>query len=375
MSRHTKIWREITEWLQQEGDSLASSFGVQIGNVTIGAGAPVAVQSMTNTPTSDHQATLLQIERLAALGAEIVRVSVPDDPSAAALCKITERSPVPIVADIHFRADLAVKSILAGVHKLRLNPGNIGKAEDIHRIAELAGKQGIPIRIGVNSGSVPGDLRNKYNGVNEDSMWEAAERHISLLTETGFKDIVLSLKASDPMLTVKVNRKASAECPYPLHLGVTEAGPLGTAGIRNAIAMGILLNENTGDTIRVSISGSPEPEPIAGWEILSSLNLRHRFVRIVSCPTCARTRLDVEALALKVQKMVQGVQLPVTVAVMGCEVNGPGEARDADLAVIGTPTGFLLWKNGKSLGTIPENKLEEKLKAELINLKGGYRDE
>ncbi|MCK5786640.1 MAG: flavodoxin-dependent (E)-4-hydroxy-3-methylbut-2-enyl-diphosphate synthase [Candidatus Sabulitectum sp.] len=341
-----------------------------VGNVKMGAGAPVVVQSMTNTATSDHRATLEQINKLASLGAEIVRVSVPDDPAADALHFIVENSPVPIVADIHFRADLAIRSIQAGVHKLRLNPGNIRKKEDVQRIAELAGKREIPIRIGVNSGSVPGDLRDKYQGVNEDSMWEAAERHIKLLRETGFSDIVLSLKASDPMLTVRVNRKAASECPYPLHLGVTEAGPRGTAGIRSAVAMGILLNENTGDTIRVSISGSPEPEPVAAWEILSSLDIRHRFVRIVSCPTCARTRLDVETLALKVQKMVQGLQLPVTVAVMGCEVNGPGEARDADLAVIGTPTGFLLWRDGESLGTVPEDELEKRLIDELETLKG-----
>ncbi|OPX32519.1 MAG: 4-hydroxy-3-methylbut-2-en-1-yl diphosphate synthase [Gemmatimonadaceae bacterium 4484_173] len=347
---------------------MSSRLGVQIGKVSIGAGAPVAVQSMTNTPTSDHDSTLQQIYKLATLGAEIVRVSVPDDQSADSLFRIVEKSPVPVVADIHFRADLAIKSLQAGVHKLRLNPGNIRLAEDVHRIAELAGSKGVPIRIGVNSGSIPGDLREKYSGVNEDSMWAAAERHIALLTETGFRNIVLSLKSSDPMLTVRVNRKASRECPYPLHLGVTEAGPRGTAGIRSAVAMGILLDEGIGDTIRVSISGSPEPEPVAGWEILSSLDLRHRFIRIVSCPTCARTRLNVEDLALKVQKMVQGHRLPVTVAVMGCEVNGPGEARDADLAVIGTPTGLLLWKNGKSLGAVPEDKLETRLMEELNNI-------
>ena len=347
---------------------MASMTSVKIGSVTIGAGAPVAVQSMTTTATSDHIATLAQIEKLAILGAEIIRVSVPDDASAAALHSIVEKSPIPVVADIHFRADLAIKSIQAGVHKLRLNPGNIRRTADVHKIAELAGKLNIPIRIGVNSGSVPGDLREKYHGVNENSMWKAAERHMSLLTDTGFKDIVLSLKASDPMLTVRVNRLAAAECPYPLHLGVTEAGPRGTAGIRSAVAMGILLNEGIGDTIRVSISGSPEPEPGAGWEILSSLDIRRRFVRIVSCPTCARARLDVASLALRVQKLVEGLRLPVTVAVMGCEVNGPGEARDADIAVIGTPTGFLLWRNGKSLGDVHENELEKRLIEELNNL-------
>ncbi len=347
---------------------MASKTAVKIGNVTIGAGAPVAVQSMTNTPTSNPVATINQINKLTTLGAEIVRVSVPDDTSAEALSEIVNETSVPIVADIHFRADLAIKSINAGVHKLRLNPGNIRRSEDVHKIAELACKKNIPIRIGVNSGSVPGDLREKYHGVNEDSMWSAAERHINLLKETGFNNIVLSLKASDPMLTVRVNRKAALECPYPLHLGVTEAGPRGTAGIRSAVAMGILLNSNIGDTIRVSISGSPEPEPVAGWEILSSLDIRHRFVRIVSCPTCARSRLDVEALALKVQKIVTGRELPVTVAVMGCEVNGPGEARDAQLAVIGTPSGLLFWRDGQSIGAFAEEELEERLIDELNNL-------
>ncbi len=202
----------------------------------MGGGAPVLVQSMTTTRTSDTRATLAQIERLATLGAEIVRVSVPDTDSAHALEAIVDQSPVPVVADIHFSADLALMAIRAGIHKLRLNPGNIRRREDVTRIAGLAAEKGIPIRIGVNSGSVPADLREKHMGVNEGSMWEAARRHITLLEEAGFRDIVLSLKASDPMLTVRVNRLASANCPYPLHLGVTEAGPMGTAGIRSAVA-------------------------------------------------------------------------------------------------------------------------------------------
>lgn len=331
----------------------------------MGGGAPVLVQSMTTTRTSDTRATLAQIELLAGLGAEIVRVSVPDTDSALALETIVDQSPVPLVADIHFSADLAIMAIRAGVHKLRLNPGNIRRREDVTRIAGLAAERNIPIRIGVNSGSVPGDLREKHMGVNEGSMWEAARRHIALLEEAGFSDIVLSLKASDPMLTVRVNRLASANCPYPLHLGVTEAGPMGTAGIRSAVAMGILLNEGIGDTIRVSISGSPEPEPGAGWEILSSLGLRRRFPRIVSCPTCARARLDVEALALKVRDITSSMELPITIAVMGCEVNGPGEARDADLAVIGTPTGIILWRSGESRGTVKDNELEKALIEEI----------
>jgi len=331
----------------------------------MGGGAPVLVQSMTNTPTSDAASTLAQIEKLCALGAEIVRVSVPDDAAADSLKSIVESSPVPVVADIHFRSDLAVRALNSGVHKLRLNPGNIRRREDVLKIASLAADRGVPIRIGVNSGSVPGDLREKYHGVNTDSMWEAAVRHVSLLDEAGFSDIVLSLKASDPMLTVEVNRLAAQKCTFPLHLGVTEAGPPGTAGIRSAVALGILLNEGIGDTVRVSISGSPEPEPAAAWEILSSLGLRRRFVRIVSCPTCARARLDVEALALRIQTIVQGIQLPVTIAVMGCEVNGPGEARDADLAVIGTQAGLFLWRNGVSLGSVNYDELEQTLINEI----------
>lgn len=340
---------------------------VQVGHLEIGGGSPVLVQSMTTTSTADPRATLSQITELYHLGAEIVRVSVPDDQSADSLEEITKNSPVPVVADIHFRADLAIRALEAGVHKLRLNPGNIRREEDVKRIAAMASDRNVPIRIGVNSGSIPGDLREKNHGVNEHSMWEAAERHIELLEATGFKDIVLSLKASDPMLTVSVNRIAASRSPYPLHLGVTEAGPRGTAGVRSAVAMGILLNEGIGDTIRVSISGSPLPEPGTAWEILSSLGIRRRFARIVSCPTCARARIDVEDLAFRVQRILKNTVTKATIAVMGCEVNGPGEAREADIAVIGTPRGIILWRDGESLGEIDQSKLD-KILIEQIEL-------
>ncbi len=337
---------------------MASVKKVHVGGLEIGGGAPVLVQSMTTTCTADAGATLSQIGELANLGAEIVRVSVPDDASADSLREIIEGASVPVVADIHFRADLAVKALEAGIHKLRLNPGNIRRNEDIRRIAQLASRRNVPIRIGVNSGSIPGDLREKHHGVNENSMWEAAERHINLLETAGFTNIVLSLKASDPMLTVRVNRIAARRSQYPIHLGVTEAGPRGTAGVRSAVAMGILLNEGIGDTIRVSISGSPLPEPGTAWEILSSLGLRRRFARIVSCPTCARARINVEALALRVQEIMKNITSTATIAVMGCEVNGPGEAREADIAVIGTPRGIILWKDGMSMGEVEENELD-----------------
>ena len=330
---------------------------VRAGSVAIGGDAPVSVQSMTNVSTKDTPAVLDQILRLAENGAELVRVAVPDPQSASCLEPLVERSPVPLVADIHFDPALAIMALKAGVHKLRLNPGNIRRREDVRRIAEKAAQNRVPIRIGVNSGSLPPDLREKYGGVNSDSMWAAAERHIEILRETGFQDIVLSLKSSDPMLTVQANRRASSECDLPLHLGVTEAGPTLTGSVRSAVAMSMLLSRGIGDTLRVSLSGSPLKEPVVGWEILSSLNIRRRFPRIVSCPTCARARIDVAGLAEEVQESLTGVEGNITVAVMGCEVNGPGEAREAEIALIGTPSGVHLFIDGKKEGRVPEGDL------------------
>lgn len=323
---------------------------VKVGEVIIGGNAPVCVQSMTNVPTLNPQAVIDQISFLAQRGVEIVRVAVPDMNSAKVLRGIVESSPVPVVADIHFDPELALAALEAGVQKLRLNPGNIRKKQDIWRIAEEASSRGVPIRIGVNSGSIPGDLREKYGGVNKDSMWASAGRHLELLEEAGFSDIVLSLKSSDPMLTVTSNRMASAECDYPLHLGVTEAGPRLTGSVRSTVALTLLLAEGIGDTMRVSLSGNPEKEPAVAWEILSSLGIRRRFPRVVSCPTCARSRIDVEKLALSVQEHLDGIEGDFTIAVMGCEVNGPGEAREADIALIGTPSGVVLFVDGQNTG-------------------------
>lgn len=325
---------------------------VYAGSLAIGGGAPVSVQSMTNVPTTDVEAVLRQVRLLADNGAEMVRVAVPDEDSARALPRIVEESPVPIVSDIHFHPRLALMALDAGTHKLRLNPGNIRDRSDVHRIAEKAAGLGVPIRIGVNSGSLPADLRDRCGGVNPDSMWATAERHMELLRETGFQDIVLSMKSSSAMLTVEATRKAAAECDAPLHLGVTEAGPSLTGSVRSAVALSILLAGGIGDTLRISLSGSPDREPVVGWEILSSLELRRRFPRIVSCPTCARARIDVAALAERVQKRLTGVIGDLTIAVMGCEVNGPGEAREAEIALIGTPSGIQLFIDGKSTGRI-----------------------
>ncbi len=330
---------------------------VMVGDVAIGGGAPISVQSMTTAPTRDTQAVVNQIERLAQLGVEIVRVAVPNMDSAKALGRIVEASPVPVVADIHFDPELALVALKAGVHKLRLNPGNIRKKSDIQRIAEEASKLSVPIRIGVNSGSIPGDLRDRYGGVNRESMWASARRHLDLLEASGFRDIVLSLKSSDPMLTVAANRMASAECDYPLHLGVTEAGPQLTGSVRSTVALTLLLSEGIGDTIRISLSGNPEKEPAVAWEILSSLAIRRRFPRLVCCPTCARSRIDVEKLALSVQQHLAGIEGDFTLAIMGCEVNGPGEAREADIALIGTPSGVQLFIDGKNTGELEMSDL------------------
>lgn len=334
---------------------------VMAGEVAIGGGAPISVQSMTNVPTMDTEAVRKQISLLASRGAELVRVAVPDAESASALPGILEDTPVPLVADIHFDPELALTALRSGIHKLRLNPGNIRRPKDLLRIAEEAASRGIPIRIGVNSGSVPGDLREQYSGVNSNSMWAAARRHIAIIEETGFHDLVLSLKASDPMLTVDVNRLASRECDYPLHIGVTEAGPPFTGGIRSAVALTILLSEGIGDTIRVSLSGAPETEPTAAWEILSSLNIRKRFPRIISCPTCARCRLDVGGVAFAVQAHLAGIEGDYTIAVMGCEVNGPGEAKEADIALIGTPSGLMLFVDGENTGEVDRSEMTEAL--------------
>jgi len=255
---------------------------VTVGGLLIGGGAPILVQSMTSTKTSDVESTLEQIERLAERGAEIVRIAVPDKASAERVGDLVSAATVPLVADVHFDPELALIALRNGIHKLRLNPGNITRTADVRRIAEEAASRNVPIRIGVNSGSVPGDLREKHGGVNEESLWAAAERHISILRETEFNDIVLSIKASDPMLTVRVNRLASERCSLPLHLGVTEAGPPLTGSVRSAVALSLLLSEGIGDTIRISLSGSPLTEPTAAWELLSSLDIRRRFPRIVS---------------------------------------------------------------------------------------------
>ena len=307
----------------------------RIGAVPIGGGAPVTVQSMTNTDTRDAAATLYQVRALAAAGADLVRVSVYDDKCLPALSAIVGGSPVPIVADIHYRADLAVAALERGVAKVRINPGNIGSQAGVRRVADCARVHGAPIRIGVNSGSLEKDILREEGGVTARGMLKSALGHARLLEAAGFTDIVLSLKASDVPLTVAAYELAARETDYPLHLGVTEAGLPGEGHIKSAVGIGSLLLQGIGDTVRVSLTGDPVPEVAAALSILRACGLRRTGVNVISCPTCGRTGIDVAAIAERVQRELADVQVPLTVAVMGCVVNGPGEAREADVGLAG----------------------------------------
>ncbi len=314
---------------------MPSTRGFFIGSVPIGGGNPVTVQSMTNTDTRDVPATLAQIRALAAAGCDIVRLSVYDEECLPAVKLLVEQSPVPLVADIHFRADLAVGAMERGVAKVRINPGNIGSAREVRRVADCAKAHRVPIRIGVNSGSVEKEILRRDGGVTARGMVDSALFHARLLEKEGFEAIVLSLKASSVPLTVQAYQLAARETDYPLHVGVTEAGLPGAGNIKSAVGIGALLLQGIGDTVRVSLTGSPIPEAQAAIEILQAVGLRRNFVNVISCPTCGRTGVDVAAIAKRVQEELADVRVPLTVAVMGCVVNGPGEAREADVGLAG----------------------------------------
>ncbi|NLI21210.1 MAG: flavodoxin-dependent (E)-4-hydroxy-3-methylbut-2-enyl-diphosphate synthase [Clostridiales bacterium] len=308
---------------------------MHVGRVPIGGGAPVTIQSMTNTDTRDAEATLIQVRDLARAGADIVRVSVYDDACLPAFGRIVLGSPVPIVADIHFRADLAVGALERGAAKVRINPGNIGSADRVRLVADCAKAHRAPIRIGVNSGSVEKDILREEGGVTPRGMLTSALRHARLLEEAGFHDIVLSLKATDVPLTVATYEMAAAGTDYPLHVGVTEAGLPGEGHIKSAVGIGSLLLKGIGDTVRVSLTGDPVPEVAAALDILRACGLRRDYVNVIACPTCGRTSIDVTAIAARVKAELADLRVPLTVAVMGCVVNGPGEAREADLGLAG----------------------------------------
>lgn len=329
---------------------------IRLGNVTIGGGCPISIQSMTKTDTRDRESTIAQIQELAKIGCQIIRVAVPDEEAAEALFDIKRRCPVPLVADIHFNYRLALRAVDAGVDGLRINPGNISSRAKIVEIAQAAKDRGIPIRIGVNSGSLEKSLLEKYSGATAEAMVESALSQVRLLEEVNFEAIKISLKASDVPRTVSAYRLLSGKCDYPLHLGITEAGTTAGGTIKSAVGLGILLSEGIGDTIRVSLTAAPHEEVKVAFKILKSLNLVEGGVEVLSCPTCGRCEINVIDLARQVEDALADIKIPIKVAVMGCVVNGPGEAREADVGLAGGKGEGLLFKKGQILRKIGEKE-------------------
>lgn len=339
---------------------------IKIGGVVVGGDAPIIVQSMTNTKTADVKSTVAQIKSLEDAGCEIVRVAVPDEDAAKALASIKEGIKIPLIADIHFQHNLALMALDAGIDGLRLNPGNIGSIEKIKKVAAKSKDLGVPIRVGVNSGSVEKDLLDRYGSPKPEALVESALRHVKILEDLSFYDIKISVKASSVLDTIFAYRLLSKKVDYPLHVGVTEAGTLLCGAIKSALGIGTLLQEGIGDTIRVSLTADPVDEIKAAYEILASLGLRKRpFVEIVSCPTCGRTEIDIEGLVARLERRLKGIKAPLKVAVMGCVVNGPGEAREADIGIAGGGGKGVIIKKGKILRTCAESELEDELMKEI----------
>ena len=343
---------------------------INVGGVLIGGGAPVTVQSMCNTKTWDVEKTVAQIKALRAAGCDIVRLAVPDLRSAQAISAIKEQTDVPLVADIHFDYRLALECAARGIDKIRINPGNIGAEENVKAVADACRERSIPIRIGVNAGSLEKRLIEKYGHPCPEAMVESARDHARLLEKFGFEDICLSMKASSVPLTIASYRMAAEAFPYPLHLGVTETGTEWNGTIQSAVGIGTVLSEGIGDTIRVSLTADPVKEVSAGIAILKAAGLRKGGVRFVSCPTCGRTEIDLISLAQTVENRAKNMDRDITVAVMGCVVNGPGEAREADYGIAGGKDKGLLFKKGQVLGTYPYDRLCDAL-VELIEKDGG----
>ncbi|MFA6001931.1 MAG: flavodoxin-dependent (E)-4-hydroxy-3-methylbut-2-enyl-diphosphate synthase [Thermoleophilia bacterium] len=344
---------------------MTSKRQVNIGNITVGDGAPVSVQSMTNTDTHDVEATLGQIRSLAAYGCEIIRVAVPDEAAVEALAGIVAESPLPVVADIHFKAKLAVDSIAAGAAGLRINPGNIGSRKKVESVVEAARAAGIPIRIGVNAGSLPKEMLTLADGQPVKALVETVISYVNLFEDLGFEDFKVSAKSSSVSETINANIEIAGRIDYPIHLGVTEAGTRWTGSIKSAVGIGALLAQGVGDTIRVSLTGDPVEEVRAGYEILRSLGLREHGPGMISCPTCGRTEIDVEAIAMEVERRLEDYDSSFEVAVMGCVVNGPGEARRADFGIAGGKGEGLIFARGEPLRKVAANELVDALFAEI----------
>ena len=341
---------------------------IHVGPVCIGGAAPVSVQSMTKTDTRDARATLAQIRLLEEAGCEIIRVAVPDEAAAASLPAIVKKSPIPVIADIHFHHRLALKAIAAGVAGLRLNPGNIGSRQKIAAVLERARDRGISIRIGVNSGSLEKDIRKQYGGPTPEALVESALRSIDLFEQFSFRNIKISIKSPDVVTTVDAYRLLSRKTRYPLHIGITEAGTLFSGTIKSAVGLGILLSEGIGDTLRVSLSADPAEEVRAGFAILKALGLRQHGPEIISCPTCGRCQIDVVSLARKIETKLSSQRRPLKIAVMGCEVNGPGEAREADIGIAGSRNKGVLFKHGAIIRRCHKSDLLEEFYRELATL-------
>ena len=340
-----------------------------VGNVPVGGDAPVSVQSMTTTPTADIDATLQQIAELTAAGCQIVRVAVPSADDAAALPAIARKSQIPVIADIHFQPKYVFAAIDAGCAAVRVNPGNIKKFDDkVAEIARAASDAGVPIRIGVNAGSLDPRLLEKYGKPTAEALVESALWECSLFEEHGFRDIKISVKHHDPVVMIAAYRQLAERCDYPLHLGVTEAGPAFQGTIKSAVAFGALLAEGIGDTIRVSLSAPPVEEVKVGTAILEALGLRERGLEIVSCPSCGRAQVDVYQLAEEVTAGLEGLPVPLRVAVMGCVVNGPGEAREADLGVASGNGKGQIFVKGEVIKTVPESQIVETLIEEAVKI-------
>ncbi|MBQ7793713.1 MAG: flavodoxin-dependent (E)-4-hydroxy-3-methylbut-2-enyl-diphosphate synthase [Clostridia bacterium] len=341
---------------------------VTVGGVKIGGDNPISIQSMTNTDTRDVKSTVSQISRLAEAGCEIVRVAVPDMEAAQAVSEIKKQITLPLVADIHFDYRLALEVIRGGVDKVRINPGNIGSRENVKAVADACRQRNIPIRIGVNGGSLEKELLQKYGRPSAEALVESALGHIKILEDLDFGDIVVSIKVSDVPTMIEAYRRFDKISDIPLHIGVTEAGTLKSGIIKSSAGLGALLAEDIGNTMRVSLTADPVEEIYAARDILKVMGKRKSGAMLVSCPTCGRTRIDLIPLAEKVERMISGIEKPIKVAVMGCAVNGPGEAREADIGIAGGNGEGLIFKKGEILRKVPEDRLLDELKAEIDKL-------
>ncbi len=341
---------------------------IKVGNIFIGGDSPISVQSMTNTDTRDAEATILQIKQLESVGCDIVRIAVPDIVAAKNISKIKSGISIPLVADIHFDYRLALEAIKQGIDAIRINPGNIGNEDRTRQVVEACKENNIPIRIGVNGGSLEKELLEKYNGPTPEAMVESAMKHIKILENLEFYDIVISLKNSDIRKSVEAYRLMSEKVDYPLHLGITEAGGIKKGTIKSSIGVGSLLVDGIGDTIRISLTGDPTEEIKVGKEILRSIGLLNDKIKIVSCPTCGRCQIDLIKLANQVEEKIDHIEKDITVAIMGCAVNGPGEAREADIGIAGGKGIALLFKNGEIIRRVPQEAIVKELLDEINKL-------